>query len=379
MPKVLLALQIFFEKTAKNFSDKIMTTTSSKKRKILFFSASFWRSAFLKFVLGRLGWYIVTLWGSLTLAFIVFHLMPGDPMEVLLGNLSRMQVARIGTEQIVAYYRQLFGLDRPFYIQYLLFFRNVFLRGLDFGPSFMAYPDTARELIFHQLPWTLGLFTSAMLISWLLGTVVGVFMGWLRRHKLTTLVTGMMVLLQATPNYLFGLLLIIYVGYKLQWLPAYGPYDSGLPPAFTWVFIHSLLLHMVLPMLSLVLVLGAGWAISMRSLMISVLGEDYLLYAKARGLMPFAILKDYAFRNAMLPQLAALAITLGTTLTGTYIIEVIFHVPGLGSLFILALGFRDYNVLQGIVIFSIFAVLTASLIIDLILPLLDPRIRGFNE
>jgi len=300
-------------------------------------------------------------------------------MEVLLGNLSRMQVARIGTEQIVAYYRQLFGLDRPFYIQYLLFFRNVFLRGLDFGPSFMAYPDTARELIFHQLPWTLGLFTSAMLISWLLGTVVGVFMGWLRRHKLTTLVTGMMVLLQATPNYLFGLLLIIYVGYKLQWLPAYGPYDSGLPPAFTWVFIHSLLLHMVLPMLSLVLVLGAGWAISMRSLMISVLGEDYLLYAKARGLMPFAILKDYAFRNAMLPQLAALAITLGTTLTGTYIIEVIFHVPGLGSLFILALGFRDYNVLQGIVIFSIFAVLTASLIIDLILPLLDPRIRGFNE
>jgi peptide/nickel transport system permease protein len=104
-----------------------------------------------------------------------------------------------------------------------------------------------------------------------------------------------------------------------------------------------------------------------------------LLYAKARGLLPFEILKDYAFRNAMLPQLAALAITLGTTLTGTYIIEVIFHVPGLGDLFIRALGFRDYNVLQGIVLFSIFAVLTASLIIDLILPLLDPRIREFNE
>ena len=136
---------------------------------------------------------------------------------------------------------------------------------------------------------------------------------------------------------------------------------------------------MILPMLSLVLVLGAGWAISMRSLMISVLGEDYLLYAKARGLLPFAVLKDYAFRNAMLPQLAALAITLGTTLTGTYIIEVIFHIPGLGDLFIRALGFRDYNVLQGIMIFSIFAVLTASFIIDLILPLLDPRIRGFNE
>ncbi len=356
-----------------------MATTSLEKRRVSFFSAPFWRSAFLKYVLSRVGWYVLTLWGSFTLAFIVFHLMPGDPMEVLLGNLSRMQAARVGTQQIVAYYRQLFGLNQPLYVQYLLFFRNVIFRGLDFGPSFMAYPNTARDLIFHQLPWTLGLFTGAMLISWLLGTVVGVFMGWLRRRKLTTLVTWITVLLQATPNYLLALLLIIYIGYKFRWLPPYGPYDNGLQPALTWELIRSLLIHMILPMLSLVLVLGAGWAISMRSLMISVLGEDYLLYAKARGLMPFAILKDYAFRNAMLPQLAALAITLGTTLTGTYIIEVIFHIPGLGDLFIRALGFRDYNVLQGIMIFSIFAVLTASLIIDLILPLLDPRIRGFNE
>jgi peptide/nickel transport system permease protein len=356
-----------------------MTTTSSEKRKIPFFSAPFWRSAFLKYISRRLGWYVLTLLGSFTLAFIIFHLMPGDPMEILLGNLSRMEGAKVGTEKIVAYYRQLFGLDRPLYIQYFFFLRNVILRGLDFGPSFMAYPKTARDLIFHQLPWTLGLFTGAMLISWMLGTAVGVFMGWLRRRKLTTLMTGITVLLQATPNYLLAILLIIYVGYILKWLPPFGPYDNGLQPAPTWEFIRSLLIHMVLPMLSLVLVLGAGWAISMRSLMISILGEDYLLYAKARGLLPFAILKDYAFRNAMLPQLAALAITLGTTLTGTYIIEVIFHVPGLGDLFIRALGFRDYNVLQGIVLFSIFAVLTASLIIDLILPLLDPRIREFNE
>jgi len=356
-----------------------MATSSLEKRKKPFFTIPFWHSAFLKYILSRLGWYVLTLWGSFTLAFIVFHLMPGDPMEVLLGNLSRMQAARVGTQQLVAYYRQLFGLNQPLYIQYLLFFRNVIFRGLDFGPSFMAYPNTARDLIFRQLPWTLGLFTSAMLISWLLGTMVGVFLGWLRRHNLTTLVTWITILLQATPNYLLGLLLIIYIGYKFRLLPPYGPYDNGLQPAFTWEFIRSLLIHMILPMLSLVLVLGAGWAISMRSLMISVLGEDYLLYAKARGLMPFAILKDYAFRNAMLPQLAALAITLGTTLTGTYIIEVIFHIPGLGDLFIRALGFRDYNVLQGIMIFSIFAVLTASFIIDLILPLLDPRIRGFNE
>ena len=356
-----------------------MATTSPEKRRTSILSASFWRSAILKYVSSRIGWYILTLWGSFTLAFIVFHLMPGDPIEVLLGNFGRMQAVRVGTQQIVEYYRQLFGLNQPIYIQYLLFFRNVFVRGLDFGPSFMAYPDTARDLIFRQLPWTLGLFTGAMLISWLLGTMVGVFMGWLRRHKLTTLVTGISVLLQAAPNYLIGLLLIIYVGYKLQWLPPYGPYDNGLVPAFTWVFIHSLLEHMVLPMLALVLVLGAGWAVSMRSLTISTLGEDYLLYAKARGLLPFSVLKDYVFRNAMLPQLAALAITLGTTLTGTYIIEVIFHIPGLGTLFILALGFRDYNVLQGIMLFSIFAVLTGSLIIDLILPLLDPRIRGINE
>lgn len=349
-------------------------TLSSRQR-----GGSLSQSRLLRYVARRLALYLLTLWGSITLAFLVFHFMPGDPLDIFLGEMLRNFGSTEGGAGIVEFYRQTFGLDKPLHMQYLLYLRNLLFGGFDLGPSLMSFPVPARDLILQRIPWTLGLLTSSMLIAWLLGTVLGTLLGWFRRHRLTTVATTIATLLQATPTYFVALALIIYFAYTIRLLPARGPYASHLQPAWTWEFISSLLTHAILPMLSMVLVWGASWTMGMRSLLISILGEDYLVHARAKGLSPFTVLKDYAFRNALLPQVAGLAINLGHTLGGAYIIEMLFVYPGVGQQFMAAMGRRDYNVLQATVLFSIFAVLTLGLIVDLTLPLFDPRIRTGHE
>jgi len=327
------------------------------------------------YVLRRLGLYLFTVWAAVTLAFVLFRIMPGDPIAILLSQLSLLEgKQQAGAENLVMTYRALFGLDQPIHVQYVLFIRNLF-SGFDFGPSFVAFPTRAQELIGRQLPWTVILFSVSMVLAWLAGTALGALIGWMRRNRLASVASGLLTLLQITPVYLLAIALIVVLGYRLGWLPTGRPYDSHLQPALTWEFLGSVVRHMILPMLSMVLVWGASWAMGMRQLIISILGEDYLSYAKAKGLRPAVILKDYAFRNALLPQIAGLAIALGSTLNGAYIVEVIFGIPGLGELFVRAMAVRDYNVMQGVVVLSMVGVLTAGLIIDLSLPLFDPRIR----
>lgn len=331
----------------------------------------------VRYLWRRFGIYLFTLWAAFTVAFFVFRMVPGDPMTILLGQLSRAegQLNPEEAEVVIARYREIFGLDEPLYRQYIVYLSNTFLRGLDFGPSFVAYPTPTRDLIVQRLPWTLGIFTTSVLVAWLVGTGLGALMGWLHRLRLTGLAVALSTLMQITPVYLVALGLIIYVGFVLRWLPPGGPYAAHLQPTWSWEFISSLLRHAILPMLSVILTLGAGFTLGMRALMISVLGEDYLTFAKAKGLPPLTILKDYAFRNALIPQITGLAIILGATLNGIFIVEVLFQLPGLGTLFVQAMGLRDFNTMQGVVLFSIFAVLTLTLIVDLALPLLDPRIR----
>lgn len=329
------------------------------------------------YVVRRFGVYLFTLWAAITVTFFIFRAIPGDPMTIVFGQLSRAQ-GNVSAEEaaaIIAVYRAEFGLDKPLITQYLVFFRNVLFRGLDFGPSFVAYPVPTRELIMRNMPWTIGLLTTSVIVAWLIGTTLGAILGWLRSKRAANIAIVSATFLQITPVYLVALGLIILVGFQLRWLPARGPYAAHLQPAWTWEFIRSLMQHAILPMLSNVLVLSAGFTLGMRALMISVLGEDHLLYARAKGLAPRTILRDYAFRNALIPQVAGLAIILGTTISGTFIIEVLFGYPGLGTLFVQAMGLRDFNVMQGIVLFSIFSVLTLTLIVDLALPLLDPRIK----
>ncbi len=336
------------------------------------------RREIVNYALRRFGIYLFTLWAAFTVAFFVFRLVPGDPMTILLGNLSRAEGQQPDPEEmeaIIAHYRKIFGLDDPLPLQYVNYLRKALLGGLDLGPSFVEYPAATRDLVFRRMPWTFGVFTISVLLAWIAGTGLGALIGWLHRSRLSKLAVMLSTLLQITPVYLVALGLIIYVGFTLRALPPGGPYARHLHPEWSWEFISSLIKHAILPMLSNMIVIGAGFTLGMRALMISVLGEDYLTFARAKGLAPITVLKDYAFRNALIPQVTGLAIILGATLNGTFIIEVLFQYPGLGTLFVQAMGLRDFNTMQGVVLFSIFAVLTLTLIVDLALPWLDPRIR----
>ncbi len=334
-----------------------------------------------RYVWKRFGIYLLTIFGAVTIAFIFFRLMPGDPLSIVFSQLQKENLGRVtaGPEVALAY-KKLLGLDQPLIVQYFLFLRNVLLRGFDLGPSFVAFPTSTREIIFRQLPWTIGYFTTAMLIAWIIGTAIGAGLGWLRRSGLTSIAVGIATLLNITPVYILAIAAIILLGYQLKLLPTGQPYDPGLTPNWSdFEFIKNVLRHAILPITSMVLVWGASFTLGMRSLMISVFGEDYLTYAKAKGLSPMMILRDYAFRNALLPQVTALGIALGSTINGVLILEAIFVIPGVGGLFVRAMAIHDFNVMQGIVLLATVAVLTLSLIVDLILPFLDPRIRRTND
>ncbi|BCX05951.1 MAG: peptide ABC transporter permease [Candidatus Roseilinea sp.] len=334
----------------------------------------------VRYVCRRVAIYLFTLWASVTLAFFLFRFMPGDPMSVVLGTLSQNTGKVAGNEEIAAYYRRLYELDRPVIVQYFKYIYNVVTGPLNLGPSFTAFPRPVQELIAFHMPWTLGLVSVAMLIAWLLGTAIGTLVGWWRHRRISTLAVLLSTFFAIVPVYILGIALIMLMGYTLKVLPTGRPYSPGLEPDWTsWSFIADVLRHAILPILAMLLVWGANFVNQMRALTISVLGEDYLTYAKAKGLKPTTILRRYAFRNALLPQVAGLGIVLGATLNGAYLIEVIFLYPGLGGLFARASGIRDFNVMQGVILFSSFAVLTGSLIVDLMLPLLDPRIRRSND
>ena len=333
------------------------------------------------YILKRFGIYLITVWGAVTLAFIFFHSMPGGPFSIIFSTLEKQNIGRVtGGPEVAAAFKKMLGLDQPLYIQYFLFLRNVLLRGFDLGPSFINFPQSTREVIFRQLPWTIGYFTSAMLIAWGIGTAIGALLGWLRRHRLASIAVAIATFLQITPVYILAIAAIIFLGYRMQWLPTGQPYDPGLTPNWgNWAFIKNALWHAIMPVSSMVLIWGASFTLGMRSLMISVLGEDYLTYANAKGLAPNLVLRNYAFRNALLPQVTSLGIALGSTINGVLILEAIFVIPGIGGIFIRAMAMHDFNVMQGVVLLSIVTVLTLGLIVDLCLPFLDPRIRRSND
>jgi len=203
--------------------------------------------------------------------------------------------------------------------------------------------------------------------------------GWRRDSRVSSALTNVALIFSQIPPYFMGLALLFILAYGLAWLPRRGAFAASISKGFTWSFIKSVVRHGFLPALSLVFISVSGWLISTRSLVISILGEDYLLYAKAKGLKGGHILNKYVLRNAMLPQVTGLAMSLGFVLNGAYLVEWLFVYPGMGTLFLNSISMLDYNTVQGIMLMSIAVVLTATLLIDLILPLVDPRIAHGGE
>ena len=328
----------------------------------------------LVYMMKRIGLYVFTIWGAFTIAFFFFHMVPGDPIGAYVRSMEQRYGHKIqDSEQIIQEWRKKMGLDGPLSYQYVQYLKNVFLK-FDLGPSFVNFPTPARKYIFDALPWTVGLLGLATLISWTLGFVIGGLLGWKRGSPVAGGVTNLALVFSQIQPFFMALALLTLFAYTLRWFPRRGAFDPGVVKAFNWSFIRSVIMHGTLPALSLVLVAAFGWMISTRSMVVSILGEDYLIYAKAKGLKGGDILRNYVLRNAMLPQVTGLAISLGFVLSGAFLVERIFNYPGMGFLFLDSLSQLDYNTVQGIMLMSIVMVLTATLILDLLMPLIDPRV-----
>jgi peptide/nickel transport system permease protein len=328
--------------------------------------------AYLRYLAGRLVIFLATIFISMSVVFLVPRLVPGNPMAAMYVKLSGVG-ARVAPELIAEYTRR-FGLDKSLWDQYVSFLGQL-ARG-NLGYSISSFPSQVSDLLRSALPWTIGLLTVTTLVSWVLGSLLGAVVGWRgsRSRFLQALVPAALVL-YTIPYYILAILLLFLFAFHWRVFPLSGAYSVALTPELSLDFVLNVLRHAALPALSIILVSLGWWFLSMRSLITTQKGEDYILMAEAKGLSERRILWGYAFRNALLPQATGLALSLGTAVGGALITEVIFAYPGIGWLIFNSIRSLDYPVIQGSVFLIIVSVATANLIIDLVYPLIDPRIR----
>ena len=324
------------------------------------------------YLVRRLVLYVATFFAAAAVNFVIPRLIPGDPIRTLLVQMEQQGRTIPGGEDLVKIYRQRFGLDGDLFTQFVNYFARL-LQG-DLGFSIMAFPSTVQELVGKAIPWTIGLLSVTVLLSWGLGNLLGAFIGWRRGSKVDAALTSVCLFLSQIPYYFFALILIFLFAYMLPIFPAKGAYGYTKIMSFSLDFAIDVLYHSILPSLSILVVSLGGWMITMRSMIVGVLGEDYLKLAEAKGLKKNKILMGYALRNALLPQVTGLAMSLGFIVSGAMLTEIIFAYPGVGALMYDALGRLDYPLLQGILLIIIGAVLSANLLIDFLYPLVDPRV-----
>ncbi len=329
----------------------------------------------LAYAIRRFIAYLVTLWGAFTLTFFFFRLIPGNPIGAYVQALQQKQIynAQASTD-MVKYYKTVFGLDGNLFDQYIHYLQQIFINH-DLGPSILSFPTSSQVLILRSMPWTIGLLALSTIFSWVLGLILGALIGWKREKPVSEFASNLCIALSHIPYYFVALILVFLLAYKLNWFPSTAAYNPAYDPSWDWGFIMSVINHGTLPALSIMVIGVASWMLSTRMLMVTILGEDYLTFAEAKGLKSRKILTRYALRNCYLPQITGLGITLGSIFNGNVLVEQLFAYPGVGNLFVQATQQLDYNTIQGIVTLAIFGVLTANLILDLFLPALDPRIK----
>ena len=325
------------------------------------------------YLLRRTSVFLLIAWLAATLNFFLPRLTGQDPVRVKLLQQAQLGgYVQAGIDEMVKEYDRRFGLDRPLWAQYLTFLGNA--ARLDFNYSIANYPRTVNAMIAEALPWTVALLGTTTVISFALGTFLGALLGWPRAPRWMRWLMPPLWALHAIPFFLLGLILIYVFAFRFPVLPMFGGYSAGAFPGFTVPFILDLIRHAILPALSIVLVATGGWALSMRGMMVTTQGEDYVTFAEAKGLRSSTIFLRYCVRNALLPQATGLALALGQIVSGAVLVEVIFGYPGIGTVLFQAIRENDHFLIQGIVFTVIIALGLATLILDAVYPLLDPRI-----
>jgi peptide/nickel transport system permease protein len=301
--------------------------------------------------------------------------MPTDPVTrmitVLESRGSTLDPATI--DDMIADLTEMYGLGGSPLEQYGAFWQRL-LRG-DFGVSFFQFPTRVNDLIATALPWTLGLLMTTTAIGWVVGNIAGGFAGYHSRKRWSRSLDTVAMVIRPLPYYIFAFMLLLLFGYVFLLFPIAGGTSIGSQPSFSWPYIKDVLRHAFLPAMSLILLGWAGWFQTMKLIVQNVNSADYVQYAKMGGIKENKIVSRYVIRNGMLPQITALALIFGNLFGGALIVEIVFSYPGIGSLLYNAILSGDYNLIMGITAFSIVGISTAILIIDLVYPLFDPRIR----
>jgi peptide/nickel transport system permease protein len=316
--------------------------------------------------------FLLTVWLGATIIYIIPRLAPGDPISSMISRMTAQSGRVENSDQIIAAWRTKFGLDAPWYVQYLRYMRN--LVTFDLGYSLAFFPAEVKTMAARSMPWTIGLLGLATLISFVLGNTVGALLAWRRTPNLVKTLLPVTLTFTSIPAFMLGILLVYVFAFGLKWLPFAGAFGRGVQPGLTWEFVLSVIKHGTLPALAIVVTTMGLWALGMRGMMVTTSGEDYMILAEAKGLRPSRIFWLYGVRNAVLPQFTALALSLGGIAGGTVIVEYIFTYPGMGYLLYEGIVNTDYTLIQGVVFFLIVGVAIMVLIIDLLYPLIDPRI-----
>ena len=322
----------------------------------------------------RFGQLMLIVFVAVSVNFIVPRLLPGDPVATALARLQASGGAQsIDIQAVADVYREKYGLDRDLITQYVNYWEDLFR--LDLGVSFSNFPQEVSSMIGYALPWSVGLLAIATLIAFAVGSLLGARLAWPGAGRPIKSIVPLMMILTSIPFYLLAIILIYIFAVVLRWLPPAGGVDTTRVVRLDWATTEDVLRHALLPCLAIILGNIGFWALGMRSQMVSVLGDDYITFAEAKGLHPRRIFVWYGMRNALLPQVTALALSLGSVVSGAVLVEVIFNYPGLGNLLYVAIRGQDYFVIQGVVLMLIVTLAVLLFLVELLYPLLDPRIR----
>ncbi len=324
----------------------------------------------MRFALRRLGFFVLTLWAAVTLNFFLPRLMPGNPALAMMAKFH----GRLSGQALTAL-EVIFGVNthQSLLSQYVHYLGQVATG--NFGTSLFFFPEPVSQVVRGAIPWTLGLVGVTTILAFVLGTGLGIVTAWRRGSRLDSVLPPVFVITSAIPYFWVGMMFILIFGVRLKWLPYTFAFDPSVTPGISGAFIGNVLEHALLPALALLITTIGTWILTMRNTMVSVLAEDYVRMARAKGLPGRRIMYDYAARNAILPNLTGFAMSLGFVIGGAILIEYVFDYPGVGYMLLQAVENEDYPLMQALFLLITVAVLVAILLSDIATALLDPRTR----
>jgi peptide/nickel transport system permease protein len=327
-------------------------------------------NTFLRYVALKALFYIISGFLVITFNFVIIRLIPGNPVEIIV-KLLQAEGINTGGQQFVIEYEREFGLTGNILTQYVSYLTQL-LHG-NLGISISHFPLPVSQLVKNAIPWSIGLLGISTLISFAVGTFLGALIGWRSGGFMSSGLYGLMVLLSRMPYYILGLMLAYVFAFLIPIFPSAGAYN---PLVSSWPqLILSIIRHATLPALSLVISQIGWWAISMRALVTTIQGEDFIVMAKAKGITESRLFRNYVVRPALPPQFFGLMIAMGNIVSGSLLVEVIFAYPGVGYLLFSSIEALDYTLIQGIFLTIVFSVLIALFLVEVFYPLLDPRAR----